>query len=203
MSVLDIALREYGVVEYQGTGGSNHHVVNKGDTLYNISNRYDISVKELQRLNSLTSTNIILGQHLKVSDDGVFDGKHNPRILQYAREAGFTNVIDDETSWCSIFWNWVMLKSQHYHSGKANARSWLDLVEQGRAAIVHNIRDANTVVFWRESPESWKGHVGGPLSYSDDKDYIYTLGGNQSNMVCVKPYPVYRILALLKVYSIR
>lgn len=42
------------------------HVVAKGDTLYNISKRYDLTVKELQRLNNITGTNIVLGQKLKV-----------------------------------------------------------------------------------------------------------------------------------------
>lgn len=28
---------------------------------------------------------------------------NNPRIIQYAKEAGFPSVSDDETAWCSIF----------------------------------------------------------------------------------------------------
>ncbi|GAB1858110.1 glucosaminidase domain-containing protein [Flavobacteriaceae bacterium MHTCC 0001] len=42
------------------------HVVAKGDTLYNISNRYDLTVEELQKLNNISGTSIAIGQVLKV-----------------------------------------------------------------------------------------------------------------------------------------
>lgn len=42
------------------------HVVVKGDTLYNISKRYNLTVQELQNLNNIKGTNIFLGQALKV-----------------------------------------------------------------------------------------------------------------------------------------
>lgn len=51
--------------------------------------------------------------------------QYNPTIINYAKEAGFTWVDDDETPWCSIFVNWVAKKAGLKASGKANARSWL------------------------------------------------------------------------------
>lgn len=42
------------------------HVVAKGDTLYNISKRYNLTVEELKNLNNIKGTNIMLGQELKV-----------------------------------------------------------------------------------------------------------------------------------------
>lgn len=42
------------------------HEVQKGDTLYSISKKNNISVAELQRLNGLTSTHITIGQVLKL-----------------------------------------------------------------------------------------------------------------------------------------
>ena len=42
------------------------HVVEKGDTLYALSRRYEISVDEIQRLNNLNSTNISIGQVLNI-----------------------------------------------------------------------------------------------------------------------------------------
>jgi LysM repeat protein len=42
------------------------HTVVKGDTLYNISKRYGLTVDALMKLNNLTSTNIQLGQKLRV-----------------------------------------------------------------------------------------------------------------------------------------
>ena len=43
------------------------YVVQKGDTLYSISKKYDISVSELMEMNSLTSPNLQIGQVLNVS----------------------------------------------------------------------------------------------------------------------------------------
>jgi LysM repeat protein len=42
------------------------HTVVKGDTLYNISRRYNLSVAELKALNGLTNNTIFIGQQLKV-----------------------------------------------------------------------------------------------------------------------------------------
>lgn len=44
----------------------SEHIVQKGDTLYNISKRYGCTVEELQRWNGLDGNNISLGQTLKI-----------------------------------------------------------------------------------------------------------------------------------------
>ena len=43
------------------------YTVGEGDTLYSISKRYNLTVKELQELNGLTSSEISLGQELQVT----------------------------------------------------------------------------------------------------------------------------------------
>lgn len=45
---------------------SRSHKVAKGDTLYNISNRYGTSVSALQKANNISGTNIRLGQTLRI-----------------------------------------------------------------------------------------------------------------------------------------
>lgn len=44
----------------------NVHVVGKGDTLYNISKRYNTTVEAIKKLNHLKDNNINLGQELKI-----------------------------------------------------------------------------------------------------------------------------------------
>ncbi len=112
---------------------------------------------------------------------------HNPRILQYFEEIGKSWVQDDETAWCSAFMNWVALKSNKERSGELTARSWLSC---GTAITVPTLGD--TVIFWRESHDSWKGHVG--IFINKDDEYHYVLGGNQYNMVCIQPYANDRVL---------
>lgn len=113
----------------------------------------------------------------------------NKRILQYAKETGFTNYTSDEFAWCSLFINWVAKKAGLEQSKELTARSWLnfgipvDLPEPG-----------DVVIFWRESRNSWKGHVGLFTGYSPDGTRIYCLGGNQGDQVSITAYPVSRLL---------
>lgn len=186
--LISFALPEYGVQEIQG--GAAYHVVNLGDTLYRLSIKYGTEVDQIRKWNSLTGNNIFIGQQLRVSEK---DGYHEPRILEYAKESGF-DVVDDETAWCSIFINWCAIKAGLKRSGAKDARSWL---KTGKST---NFENAHIVVYWRESKESWKGHVGIPVSFNKDKSVIYTLGGNQSNMVCIKGYGSDRFLDFRNLY---
>lgn len=115
--------------------------------------------------------------------------EHNPQILKYFQETGHSWVKNDEMAWCSAFVNWCALKAGLQGSGKLNARSWLDV---GVALDVTEVEAGEVVIFWRSSPKSWKGHVGIYIDH-DDK-YVYTLGGNQNNMVRVSAYPIDRVL---------
>ena len=122
-----------------------------------------------------------------------FDGSpNNPRILQYAEEAEFPEYTDDEIAWCSLFMNWVALKGGMKRTGKLTARSWLN------TDVSHIVDEkpepGDLVIYWRESPSSWKGHVGIFLGYSQDQTRIYTLGGNQNNMVSISAYKANRLL---------
>ncbi len=114
----------------------------------------------------------------------------NPTIVNYAKEAGFKWVNDDETPWCSIFVNWVAKKAGLKASGKANARSWLL-----EGINVDNAPEpGDVVIFWRGSPDSWQGHVGFFFGFSIDGDRVYCLGGNQGNQVSVSAYSIDNVL---------
>ncbi len=109
--------------------------------------------------------------------------QQNPEILKYANETGIQGITTDEVPWCSTFVNWVAWKCGLQHSGQPNARSWLNVGQQ-----VFSPEPGDVVVFWREHPQSWKGHVGFFLGISPDGSRIYCLGGNQGNRVSVSAY---------------
>ncbi len=124
--------------------------------------------------------------------------QHNKIILNYFQEIGQQWVTTDETAWCAAFANWVALKANKERSNALTARSWLKVGLETQLPVVGDI-----VVFWRESKQSWKGHVGFFIGYSQDKKYIYCLGGNQNNQVNIKAYPSYRLLGFRKLENLK
>lgn len=118
---------------------------------------------------------------------------HNPTIVGYSKEIGYGGVITDETAWCSIFMNWCALKADLPRSGKLNARSWLTVGEETEEPQLGDV-----VIFWRGSLNSWKGHVAIYINHSEDKKYIYCLGGNQNNQVCIQSYKASQLLGYRK-----
>jgi len=115
--------------------------------------------------------------------------RDNPEVLKYFNELGFDGAkLHDETSWCSAFVNWVAKQAGKPYSGKLTARSWLNVGTQ-----VFQPEVGDVVVLWRESPQSWKGHVG--FFIRQTPMHIYILGGNQNNQVKISAYPKSRLLA--------
>src|SRR5690554_3236707 len=121
---------------------------------------------------------------------------HNPEILKYSQEIGIDGITTDEIPWCSSFVNWVAWKCGLQYSGKPNARSWLNIGKQ-----VLSPEPGDIVVFWRESPQSWMGHVGFFLGMSPDGSRVYCLGGNQGNRVSVSAYRTNTVLSYRRLMS--
>jgi uncharacterized protein (TIGR02594 family) len=115
--------------------------------------------------------------------------QHEKRILDYAKEAGFKNIKDDETPWCSIFVNWCCKEAGLQRTNRLNARSWLTV-----GLPVEDPAPGDIVVFWRESPNSWKGHVGVFFGFSKNRSRVFCLGGNQKNTVSVQGYDATTVL---------
>lgn len=118
--------------------------------------------------------------------------RHNRVVVNYFSETGHSWVKNDETAWCSAFANWVALKAFACTSNKLNARSWLDVGEE-----VKDPQQGDIVVFWRESKNSWKGHVG--FYVNETKYNINVIGGNQNNSVNIKAYPKERLLGYRRI----
>ena len=117
--------------------------------------------------------------------------ENNPEIMKYFNEIG-QDWVDSELAWCSAFINWCAKKAGFEYTGELNARSWLKI---GKKV---NFKDCDIVVLWRNDPTSWTGHVGIPVN--KDENYVWILGGNQSDMVKISAYPKDRVLAYIKLY---
>jgi len=112
----------------------------------------------------------------------------NPEILKFFDDLGYDYVNDDSTTaWCSASLSYYAKKHGYeYHKG-LDARGWLKMPVK-----VLKPKLGDVVVFWRESPSSWKGHVG--LFIAQDLNIIYVLGGNQNNSLSIAAYPRDQVL---------
>lgn len=126
----------------------------------------------------------------ELGTEEIIGKEHNPEVLKYATETGIKGITSDEIPWCSTFVNWVASKAGLNYSGKPNARSWLNV-----GTKITSPEPGDVVVFWRESPQSWKGHVGFFLGLSPDRKRVYCLGGNQGNRVSVSAYRLNTVLS--------
>lgn len=121
--------------------------------------------------------------------------RHNPIIVRWSRT--FVSwVNDDETAWCSSFVNAMARECGYEHSGKLNARSWLDV---GLPVSLAEARPGDVVVFWRGKRHSWTGHVAFFEHFNKKRQLIYALGGNQGNEVNITAYPRTRLLGIRRI----
>lgn len=114
--------------------------------------------------------------------------RHNNKIVEFFKSVT-SSINDDETPWCSAFMNFIALKTGYEYSGSLLARSWLKVGRPLREPMPGDV-----VILWRGSPKSWKGHVGMFLRWSDDREKLLILGGNQFNKVGINWFPRYRVL---------
>jgi uncharacterized protein (TIGR02594 family) len=112
--------------------------------------------------------------------------RNNPRIMGYLRSVGLSSW--DETPWCSAFTNWCLGRAGIIGSGRANARSWL-----GWGTLLGITRPRfGCVTVLRRTANPARGHVG--FWVGSHGGQVVLLGGNQSDSVCVKAYPLSHVL---------
>lgn len=116
---------------------------------------------------------------------------HHPRIVEYLSATRITpKMHQDETPWCSAFACWVMEGCDIASTRSAAARSWLKWGEQLAAP-----KPGAIAVLTRPTADNpGSGHVGFYVGEDGDGN-VLLLGGNQANMVCVRPYPKSRVIS--------
>lgn len=111
----------------------------------------------------------------------------NPRVLEYFKKVGHSWVIDDAMAWCAAFVGFCLETAGIKSTRMLNARSYL---QWGKPTAIPKLGDLT--VFWRESKSSGLGHVA--FFIKKEGNYIYVLGGNQSDKVCIEKYPASQLL---------
>ena len=93
-AVVDAVIATYEGETIPSLSGDNYYIVQNGDSLWKIANKYGITVNELKSLNGLTSDNLSVGQILEVpsssSDSGTYTVKAGDSLWKIANKYGIT-----------------------------------------------------------------------------------------------------------------
>jgi uncharacterized protein (TIGR02594 family) len=121
-------------------------------------------------------------KHIGLSE--IHGSQHNPAILRWWSliRAPFT---DDETPWCAGYVGGVLESVGIQSTRSAWARSYLNW----DVRLNHPVKGC--VVVFERGPQS--GHVGFAVG-RDSRGNLMVLGGNQGDVVSIKPFPLSRVL---------
>lgn len=117
------------------------------------------------------------------SQIGVKEGsgsKENPQVQEYLSFGGSVSnkaKFSDATAWCAGLVGWVLEKCGMGSTNNLMARSY----EKWGVSVKNDPLPGDIVTFWRTSLSSGFGHVGFFLKKAGD--YVYIVGGNQSDEV--------------------
>lgn len=118
-------------------------------------------------------------------------GLHESRDVSAVRKMlgkSFANYDPRNVPWCGAFIDAAMNSAGRGPQlfNVLGARQWLNFGVSVTACL------GSVLVFWRGSPDGWKGHVG--LYFGEDKTHYHVLGGNQANAVTVTRIAKNRLL---------
>ncbi|AIX13063.1 baseplate hub subunit and tail lysozyme [Erwinia phage phiEa2809] len=111
---------------------------------------------------------------------------NNPRIIEYHKTTSLA-ASQDEVSWCAAFVGWCLIKAGYTATRSALARSYVNW-----GSTLAAPRFGAVVVFRRGNNPTF-GHVGFVQRF--DANYIYCLGGNQSDSVKISRFPRSSVLS--------
>lgn len=114
--------------------------------------------------------------------------KYSP---DYAKSCGVN--VPPNSNWCGLFCGYLLSKLEHKLPPMPQvARSYLKI-----GTPVDKPMLGDLAIFWRESPDDWRGHVS--IYIREDVTGIYCLGGNQKGKVQILRYSKNKILGYRRI----
>lgn len=116
--------------------------------------------------------------------------ENNPVIMEMYASVGHDWVEHDSVAWCAAFVGHCIERAGLRSTRKLTARSYLDW---GVPVAIEDAQPGDIAVIPRGS-SSWQGHVF--FIERIEGGWVWGLGGNQSDAVNVKRYPVSKLLGV-------
>ena len=111
--------------------------------------------------------------------------KHNPVIMEWAKETGLRQYTNDEIPWCGLFMAIIMKRAgREVVKDPLWARNWANFGVASKTPMLGDV-----LVFSRESG----GHVG--IYVGETSQSYHVLGGNQGNSVSIVLIAKNRLIA--------
>lgn len=114
----------------------------------------------------------------------------NPKVVAYFKDAGHSQVTNDETAWCAAFVGAMLKRAGFANTKSLLARSYL---VYGKEVQRKDAQPGDIVVFSRGN-STWQGHVA--FFVKDHGAFLEVLGGNQANAVNKKKYQAKQLLGI-------
>lgn len=108
-----------------------------------------------------------------------WDDDNNPRIIEY-HQMTTLKATKDSIPWCASFVAWCLEMSGVMSTRSAAAKSYL------KWGYKIDVPSRGDIAVFNRPPNPASGHVGFYLSETDN--FIYILGGNQSDSVLISRY---------------
>lgn len=114
----------------------------------------------------------------------------NEKIVELFKDSGNPTVVSDEVPWCAAFVGACLARANKPNTGSLVARDYLKYGTKLKGPKV------NSIGIMRRGNSSWEGHVGFVTQF--DKDWVWMLGGNQSNSVSVQKFARSKFLGFVE-----
>lgn len=122
--------------------------------------------------------------------------ENNPVIMEMYASVGHDWVEHDAVAWCAAFVGHCLESAGLRSTRKLTARSYLDW---GVPIEVEDAQQGDIGVIPRGT-SSWQGHVF--FIHRIDGPWVWALGGNQSDAVTIKRYPVSKLIGVRRVGNV-
>ncbi len=116
--------------------------------------------------------------------------EHHHEKIHRTKLQKFLNINPAKIAWCAYFINALLKERGFKGTQSGSARSFLNIGEEINLLIAK----PGDIVILKRGRLPWQGHVG--LFVRQIKDKVILLGGNQSDMVKEKAYPVDKVIGV-------